>query len=84
MVSEALKNPPPPALYSEAKRFMVKDDTVADYVTEFIGTATGNVGAIAKGIPPGTDLEPLTKLATEIAPGSIPAMPKLPSAPKKR
>lgn len=70
MMTTALKNPPPPSLYNEAKNFMTGDQKVAGYITEFTGVAANNVGAIVKGIPPGTDTSGLEKLAHDVAPGA--------------
>ncbi len=70
MITEALKQPPPAALYKEAQNFMTADDKVADYVVGFTGDVAKNVPALIKGIPPGADLSGMKKIITDVAPSA--------------
>lgn len=70
---EALKNPPPAAIYQEMLSFLGGDSQVAPYVQELAGGAAGNVaGTLPYALPPGTDITPLTNLGTQIAGGNRP------------
>lgn len=77
MINEALKSPPPKAIYDEAKRFMTHETTVTDYMAnDFVPAAQKNQSAIAGALGPDTDITGLQKLAQDIGPpGAIPAMP---------
>ena len=75
MVLEALRDPPPDVLYKEAQRFMTKDATMVDYLPEFTGQVTRNVGTAMQGIPKDADLAPLQKVMHDIAPTAAPALP---------
>lgn len=81
MISEALKNPPPPEIYKAAQGFLSGDAAITGYMGEFVSEATRNVGALAKGIPAGMDLGALQKLAEDVAPGVVP--PAATQAPRR-
>ena len=71
MITEAMRNPPPKAIYDEAKHFMQKEDAVAEYVSgEGADNARKNMGAITGAMGPDTDMSGLQKLAADIAPGA--------------
>jgi hypothetical protein len=72
MVSAALKDPPPPAVYQAAQQFMTGDPAMTAYMSDFTQIATKNAPIIAQSIPPGTDLSALSKLANDVSPGSVP------------
>ncbi len=77
MILETLRSDPPPAvLYQEMKRFMTKDPTMVDYLPEFTGQVTRNVGTAMQGIPQGADLGPLQKVMHDVAPPATPALPQ--------
>ena len=77
MINEALKSPPPKAIYDEAKRFMQHTEGVTDYMAnEFVPAAQKNQSAIMGALGPETDISGLQRLAQDIGPpGAIPAMP---------
>jgi|GEM_PF-5606899 len=70
MINDALKDPPPPAVYQQAQQFMTGDPAMTAYMTDFTNVAKQNVPALVQGIPPGMDVTPMQKLARDIAPPS--------------
>lgn len=91
MINEALRNPPPKAIYDEAKHFMQKSDDIADYVAnEAMGNARKNMDAITGAMGPETDMTGLQKLASDISPGlggdgvsqAMGALGKIPAMPQ--
>lgn len=74
MILEALRDPPPAPLYQAAKDFVTKDPTMVDYLPQFTGQVTANVGTAMQGIPKEADLGPLQRVMHDVAP-TAPALP---------
>lgn len=73
MMTEGLKQKPPPAVYNEIKRFMTDDTKVAGFVTDVTGYMIPRVGKILpQVIKPGQDVKPLQDLAKELNIGGGP------------
>ena len=68
MMLEALKEPPPPELYKETKRFLATDAVMVSYLPELVQGVTQNIAAVISGIPPGADITPLNRLANDMVP----------------
>jgi hypothetical protein len=75
MVNDALKYPPPPALYKEAQQFMTQDPGMSGYLPEFTKNVTQNMPIMAQSIPPGTNVVALQKVVGDVSPGSASASP---------
>lgn len=79
---EALKNPPPAAIYQEALRFFTFDSQMASFVRELAQSAAGNAAnTLNQAVPPGTDTAPLTNLAMQLAGGNTQTAGPEPSVP---
>lgn len=73
MMTEGLKQKPPPPVYNEIKRFMTDDTKVAGFVTDLTGYMMPRMGKILpQVIKPGQDVKPLQDLAKELNLGGGP------------
>lgn len=71
MISDALKDPPPPAVYKGVQGFVLKDPSVSAYIGgELAQDVTKNLNAatITAAIGPETDLAPITKMVQDMDP----------------
>jgi hypothetical protein len=71
MVNDALKDPPPPAVYKQAQQFMTQDPVMTGYLPEFTQNLTKDMPIMAQSIPPGTDVNALKKVAGDVSPSSV-------------
>ena len=69
MMTEALKNPPPPELYKAAQQFMASEQ-MTEYLKDFTTEASKNAAVVAKALPE-TDVAALSKLAQDVAPNAM-------------
>lgn len=70
---EALRNPPPAAVYQEMLGFFSSDSQMVPYMHDLAGNTAQNVaGALPYALPAGTDITPLANLGTQIAGGNRP------------
>jgi hypothetical protein len=73
MMTEGLKQKPPPPVYNEMKRFMADDTKVAGFVTDLTGYMMPRMGGILpQVVKPGQDIKPLQDLAKELNLGGAP------------
>lgn len=73
MMTEGLKQKPPPPVYNEVKRFMADDVKVAGFVTDLTGYMMPRMGGILpQVVKPGQDIKPLQDLAKELNLGGAP------------
>lgn len=73
MMTEGLKQKPPPPVYNEIKRVMTDDTKVATFVTDLTGYMIPRMGTIIpQVIKPGQDIKPIQDLAKELNLGGGP------------
>ena len=72
MMLEALKNPPPPEIRAEVKRFLADEPVMQEFMADFSQEATKHVAFVPQVVDPTTDLTPLTNLVQEMSPASRP------------
>ncbi|TBR22935.1 hypothetical protein EPO15_06935 [bacterium] len=73
MMTEGLKQKPPPAVYNEIKRVMSDDTKIAGFVTDVTGYMIPRMGTIVpQVIKPGQDIKPIQDLAKELNLGGGP------------
>ncbi|MEI7529654.1 MAG: hypothetical protein WCK76_12010 [Elusimicrobiota bacterium] len=71
VLSEALKNPPPAAVYDEMMRFMTTDSQATVLVGEVSRTLVENSGSVMPQLmDSGVDISGLQKLGSQITPGA--------------
>lgn len=82
MMNDALKDPPPPAIYQQTQKFMLADPVMGDYVKEMTQTVTKNADVMVQGIPPGMDMTPIQKVVKDVSPYAMPQSAVAPGAAK--
>jgi hypothetical protein len=69
MALEALRNPPPSALYTEFLKVATEDPIASKHTPQLLGAVLTNMPGMAMtAVTPGTDLTPLSGLLGDIAP----------------
>ena len=71
MISDSLKDPPPPVIYQEASRFMANPE-ITNYVSQFSGEVTKNLPTAAAAMTPDMNMTPILKVVQDVSPQSIP------------
>lgn len=73
MMTEGLKQKPPPPVYNEIKRVMTDDTKIAGFVTDVTGYMIPRMGSILpQVVKPGQDIKPIQDLARELNLGGPP------------
>jgi hypothetical protein len=67
MISDALNNPPPPAVYKEARDFLLEDPQMSDYLKQFTDEAGRNLPPNLAVAPPVRNMGPITKLMQDVS-----------------
>jgi len=68
MIFDALRDPPPPAIYNAAKELVTKDGQVSDYMNGFTTDVFTNMPTNADVLPPNADMGLLWNVVKDIRP----------------